>query len=110
MSKDAKKIFLLHSLILVKLLTESGETDWSLKSTKRGLRGGMIRIIENMYRTIEYGVKCQGGITPFFSSSLGVRTLSRHYSIFLSMTSEIFLRGISGFRVGEKEVTCMQMT
>ena len=41
-----------------------------LKLLQSGVRGRMIRIIENMYRTTEYGVKCQGGITPFFSSSL----------------------------------------
>ena len=67
----------------------------------------MIRIIENMYRTTEYGVKCQGEITPFFSSSFGVRkgcNLSPTlFNIFINHIRNIFT-GIKGFRVGEKEV------
>ena len=67
----------------------------------------MIRIIENMYRTTEYGVKCQGGIPPFFSSSVGVRqdcNLSPTlFNIFIDDIRNI-ITGIKGFRVGEKEV------
>ena len=37
-----------------------------LKLPQSRVRGRIIKIIENMYRTTEYGVKCQGGITPFF--------------------------------------------
>ena len=78
-----------------------------LKLLQSGVKGRMIRIIENMYRTTEYGVKCQGGITPFFSSSLGVRQgsniSSTLFNIFINDIRNIFT-GIKGFRVGEKEV------
>ena len=64
----------------------------------------MIRIIENMYRTTEYIVKCQGGITPFFSSSLGIRQQCNIIQfIFINDIRNIFI-GFSGFGVGEKEV------
>ena len=78
-----------------------------LKLLQSGVRGRMIRIIENMYRTTEYGVKCQGGITPFFASSLGVRqgcNLSPTlFNIFINDIRNIFT-GIKGFSVGGKEV------
>ena len=78
-----------------------------LKLLQSGVRGRMIRIIENMYRTTEYGVKCQGGITPFFSSFFGVRqgcNLSPTlFNIFINDIRNIFT-GIKGFRVREKEV------
>ena len=74
----------------------------------------MIRIIENMCRTTEYGVKRQGGITPFFSplASGKVVTLARHYSILLSMTLEIFLQGSEVLEWEKKKLNfcCMQMT
>ena len=78
-----------------------------LKLLQSGVTGRMIRIIENKYRTTEYGVKCQGGITQFFSSSLGIRQGSNLrptlFDIFINDIRNIFT-GIRGFRVGEKEV------
>ena len=81
-----------------------------LKLLQSGVKGRMIRIIQNMYRTTQYGVKCQGRISPLFSSSLGVRqgrNLSPTlFNIFINDIRNIFT-GINGFRVEE---SCMQMT
>ena len=56
---------------------------------------------------MEYGVKCQKGITPFFSRSLGVRQgcnlTPTLFNIFINDIRNIFT-GIKGFRVGESKV------
>ena len=86
-----------------------------IKLLQSRVRGKMIKIIEDMYRATKYGVKCQEGITPFFSSYLDVRQscklIPTLFDIFINDIINIFTE-IKGFRMGEKKLTfcCMQMT
>ncbi len=44
-----------------------------MKLMKHGIQGQLMNIIENMYSSVIFVIKCKGGITKKFTSSVGVK-------------------------------------
>jgi len=76
-----------------------------------GVNGRMIKIIHDMYRTVSFTIKCNGGITDSFHSTVGVKQgciLSPlFFNVFLSDLPNIFDNSCDPVYLGGSSLNCL---